>query len=83
VDELTRVALAAADAAAAIHRRDRGRVVLEAASAKGRADYVSLTDMDAPSASPKATAHPCGWWIPWTEPPTSCTVTHSMRPPWP
>ncbi|MEJ2203954.1 MAG: inositol monophosphatase family protein [Gemmatimonadota bacterium] len=51
MDELTRVALAAADAAAAIHRRDRGRVVLEAASAKGRADYVSLTDMDAQRAA--------------------------------
>jgi len=51
VDELTRVALAAADAAAAIHRRDRGRVVLEAATEKGRADYVSRTDLDAQRAA--------------------------------
>jgi myo-inositol-1(or 4)-monophosphatase len=51
VDQLTRVALAAADAAVAIHRRDRGTVVLEAASEKGRADYVSRTDLDAQQAA--------------------------------
>jgi len=49
--ELALTALAAADAAAAIHRRDRGRVVLEGASEKGRADYVSRTDLDAQAAA--------------------------------
>jgi myo-inositol-1(or 4)-monophosphatase len=51
VNELVRTALAAADAAAAVHRRDRGRVGLEAASEKGRADYVSRTDLDAQQAA--------------------------------
>ncbi len=51
MDELTRIALAAADAAAAIHLRDRGRVALEGASEKGRADYVSKTDLDAQRAA--------------------------------
>ena len=45
--ELALTALAAADAAAAIHRRDRGRVVVEGATEKGRADWVSKTDLDA------------------------------------
>lgn len=44
-------ALAAADAAVAIHRRDQGRVVLEGASEKGRSDYVSKTDLDAQAAA--------------------------------
>jgi len=51
VNELAITALAAADAAAAIHRRDQGRIVLEGASAKGRADYVSQTDLDAQEAA--------------------------------
>jgi myo-inositol-1(or 4)-monophosphatase len=49
--DLVQTALAAADAAAAVHRRDRGRVVLEGASEKGRADYVSRTDLDAQTAA--------------------------------
>ncbi len=49
--ELALTALAAADAAAAVHRRDQGRIVLEGASEKGRADYVSKTDMDAQAAA--------------------------------
>ena len=49
--EFTRTALEAADAAAAIHRRDAGRVVLEAATEKARADYVSQTDLDAQAAA--------------------------------
>ena len=48
---LTRTALEAAEAAAAIHRRDAGRVVLEAATEKARADYVSRTDIDAQEAA--------------------------------
>lgn len=48
---LTSTALEAAEAAAAIHRRDAGRVVLEAASEKARADYVSQTDLDAQEAA--------------------------------
>lgn len=48
---LALTALMAADAAAAVHRRDRGRVVLEGATAKGRADYVSQTDLDAQEAA--------------------------------
>ena len=51
MDELTRTALAAADAAAAVHRRDWGRIVLEGATEKGRADYVSQTDLDAQQAA--------------------------------
>jgi myo-inositol-1(or 4)-monophosphatase len=47
VHALTRTALEAAEAAAAIHRRDAGKVVLEAATEKTRADYVSQTDIDA------------------------------------
>jgi myo-inositol-1(or 4)-monophosphatase len=49
--ELALTALAAADAAAAVHRRDRGRIVLEGATEKGRADYVSRTDVDAQAAA--------------------------------
>ncbi|NJD17682.1 MAG: inositol monophosphatase, partial [Gemmatimonadetes bacterium] len=49
--DLVRTALAAADAAAAVHRRDRGLVILEGASEKGRADYVSQTDLDAQHAA--------------------------------
>ncbi len=41
----------AADAAAAIHRRDAGRVLLAGATAKARADYVSRTDLDAQRAA--------------------------------
>lgn len=48
---LAQTALAAADAAAAIHRRDQGRIVLEGATEKGRADYVSQTDLDAQRAA--------------------------------
>jgi myo-inositol-1(or 4)-monophosphatase len=48
---LVLTALAAADAAACVHRRDRGLVVLEGASEKGRADYVSQTDLDAQQAA--------------------------------
>jgi myo-inositol-1(or 4)-monophosphatase len=51
LNELVRTALAAADAAAAVHRRDRGRVLVEGASEKGRADYVSRTDVDAQEAA--------------------------------
>jgi myo-inositol-1(or 4)-monophosphatase len=47
VNPLLRTALAAADAAAAIHRRDAGRVTLRGATEKARADYVSQTDLDA------------------------------------
>lgn len=49
--ELARTALAAAQAAAAVHRRDQGRIVLEGATEKGRADYVSQTDLDAQGAA--------------------------------
>ena len=51
VHELTRTALDAAEAAAAVHRRDAGRVILEAATEKARADYVSQTDLDAQEAA--------------------------------
>jgi len=51
MNPLALTALAAADAAAAVHRRDRGRIVLEGASEKGRADYVSQTDLDAQQAA--------------------------------
>jgi myo-inositol-1(or 4)-monophosphatase len=51
MNDLVRTALAAADAAAAIHRRDRDRVVLEGATEKGRSDYVSQTDLDAQQAA--------------------------------
>ena len=51
MNDLLATALAAADAAAAVHRRDRGRVVLEGATEKGRSDYVSQTDLDAQKAA--------------------------------
>lgn len=51
MNEFLRTALAAADAAAAVHRRDYGRMVLEGAREKGRADYVSQTDLDAQKAA--------------------------------
>lgn len=51
VNDLTDTALAAAEAAAAIHRRDRGVIDVEAASEKGRADYVSRTDLEAQEAA--------------------------------
>lgn len=51
MNPLLTTALEAAEAAAAIHRRDRGRVVLEGSSEKGRADYVSRTDFDAQRAA--------------------------------
>lgn len=41
----------AADAAAAIHRRDAGRILLAGATIKARADYVSQTDLDAQEAA--------------------------------
>ncbi len=51
MNALLRTAREAADAAAAIHRRDAGRVVLAGASRKARADYVSQTDLDAQEAA--------------------------------
>ncbi|MHB1192775.1 MAG: inositol monophosphatase family protein [Longimicrobiales bacterium] len=51
MNDLARTALAAADAAAAVHRRDRGRIVLEGATEKGRSDYVSQTDLDSQEAA--------------------------------
>lgn len=51
MNPLVRTALAAADAAVAVHRRDLGRVVLEGATEKGRSDYVSQTDVDAQAAA--------------------------------
>jgi myo-inositol-1(or 4)-monophosphatase len=51
VNPLLSTALAAADAAAAVHRRDRGHVLVENASEKARADYVSRTDTDAQRAA--------------------------------
>ncbi len=49
--DLALTALAAADAAAAIHRRDQGRVAVEGAIEKGRADWVSRTDLEAQAAA--------------------------------
>ena len=51
MNELARTAVAAAEAAVAVQRRDHGRVVLEEASEKARADYVSRTDLDAQDAA--------------------------------
>jgi myo-inositol-1(or 4)-monophosphatase len=51
VNPLLHTALAAADAAAAVHRRDAGRVTLRGATEKARADYVSQTDLDAQAAA--------------------------------
>jgi myo-inositol-1(or 4)-monophosphatase len=47
LDLLLRTARAAADAAAAIHRQDAGRVLVGDASMKSRANYVSQTDLAA------------------------------------
>ena len=51
MNELARTAVAAAEAAVAVHRRDWGRIVLEGASEKARSDYVSQTDLDAQEAA--------------------------------
>lgn len=51
MNALLHTALAAADAAAAIHRRDAGKVGLSGARTKARADYVSKTDLDAQAAA--------------------------------
>lgn len=51
MDDLLRTARAAAEAAARIHRRDAGTVLLSEATAKARADYVSKTDLDAQDAA--------------------------------
>jgi myo-inositol-1(or 4)-monophosphatase len=51
VNRLLRTAREAAEAAAAIHRRDAGRIVLSGATVKARADYVSETDLDAQAAA--------------------------------
>jgi len=51
VNDLTRTALAAAEAAVTVHRRDHRLVDLEASSEKGRADYVSRTDLVAQAAA--------------------------------
>ena len=50
VNTLLRTAREAAEAAARIHRRDAGRVLLSGATLKARADYVSQTDLDAQAA---------------------------------
>lgn len=51
MNPLLRTAREAADAAAAVHRRDAGRVLVDAATTKARADYVSRTDVDAQHAA--------------------------------
>ncbi|MGB1657188.1 MAG: inositol monophosphatase family protein [Longimicrobiales bacterium] len=51
MDPLLRTAREAAEAAARIHRRDAGRIVLAGATIKARADYVSQTDVDAQEAA--------------------------------
>lgn len=51
MDTLLRTAREAAEAAARIHRRDAGTVVLSGATVKARADYVSQTDLDAQEAA--------------------------------
>ncbi len=51
MNPLLTTARRAAEAAAAIHRRDAGRVVLSGATRKARADYVSKTDLDAQDAA--------------------------------
>lgn len=48
---LLRTAREAAEAAACIHRRDAGTVLLSGATVKARADYVSKTDLDAQEAA--------------------------------
>jgi fructose-1,6-bisphosphatase/inositol monophosphatase family enzyme len=77
VHPLTRTALEAAEAAAAVHRRDAGQVGIESATEKSRADYVSRTDVDAQAAAlevigsryPDHTdirSTPLRWRSPWT-----------------
>ncbi len=51
MNPLLRTAREAAEAAARIHRRDAGRIVLSGATTKARADYVSKTDLDAQAAA--------------------------------
>jgi len=51
LNPLVRTALAAAEAAVRVHRRDAGRVSLRGATEKARADYVSRTDLDAQEAA--------------------------------
>jgi myo-inositol-1(or 4)-monophosphatase len=51
LNPLLRTAREAAEAAAAIHRRDAGTVSLAGAEEKARADYVSKTDLDAQDAA--------------------------------
>jgi myo-inositol-1(or 4)-monophosphatase len=51
VNPLLRTAREAAEAAARIHRRDAGKVVLAGATVKARSDYVSRTDIDAQAAA--------------------------------
>lgn len=51
MNPLLRTAREAAEAAARIHRRDAGRIVLSGATIKARADYVSRTDLDAQDAA--------------------------------
>jgi myo-inositol-1(or 4)-monophosphatase len=51
VNPLLITAREAADAAAAIHRRDAGHLLLADATVKARADYVSQTDLDAQEAA--------------------------------
>ena len=51
LDPLLRTARAAADAAAAVHRQDAGKVLVGEASMKSRADYVSRTDLAAQKAA--------------------------------
>lgn len=51
MNPLLSTAREAAEAAARIHRRDAGRVLLAGATIKARADYVSQTDVDAQEAA--------------------------------
>lgn len=51
MDDLLRTARDAAEAAARIHRRDAGTVLLDHATVKARADYVSRTDIEAQDAA--------------------------------
>lgn len=51
MNTLLRTAREAAEAAARIHRRDAGTVLLSGATVKARADYVSKTDLDAQEAA--------------------------------
>lgn len=51
MESLLRTAREAAEAAARVHRRDAGRIVLSGATVKSRADYVSKTDLDAQEAA--------------------------------